>query len=126
MLSALAIALQLAAAMVPAVLAADEGVPVEPSPVVEPTPQPEPTATPVENGEITIDPTFIVATPAPASTPVGEVLGATGRPDATPPATETFPAGTASGASLHVLLLLAIAGSAIALVAAGVPAARRR
>ena len=126
-LPAIAIALLLAAATVPAVLAADDEAPAEPTPVVEPTAQPDPTPTPFDgNGEITIDPTFIVATPTPASTPVGEVLAATGRPDATPPATDTIPAATAPGTSLHVLLLLAIAGSVIALLVARAPAARRR
>ncbi len=113
--------------MVPAVLAADDGVPAGPTPVVEPSAQPDPTPTPFDgNGEIVIDPTFITETPQPASTPVGQVLGATGRPQATPPATDTIPAATAPGTSLHVLLLLAIAGSVIALLAARVPAARRR
>lgn len=127
LLSALALALLLATAAVPAVLAADDGAPAaEPTPAVEPTAQPDPTATPFDgNGEITIDPTFITSTPTPAATPVGEVLGATGRPDATPPATDTIKAATAPSTSLYVLLLLAIAGSVLALLATR-PAARRR
>jgi len=128
LLSALALALLLATAAVPAVLAADDGAPAaDPTPAVEPTAQPDPTPTPFDgNGEITIDPTFITSTPTPAATPVGEVLGATGRPDATPPATDTIMAVTAPSTSLHVLLLLAIAGSVLALLAARLPAARRR
>ena len=132
LLSALALVLLLAMGAVPSVLAADEGAPVaeptaEPTPVVKPTTQPDPTPTPFEgNGEIIIDPTFITSTPAPAATPVGEVRGTTGRPDATPPATDTITATTAPGTSLHVLLLLAIAGSVLALLAARQPAARRR
>jgi hypothetical protein len=128
LLAALALAALLATAAVPSVLAADDGAPgAEPAPTVEPTAQPDPTPTPFDgNGEIVIDPTFITTTPAPAATPVGEVLGATARPDATPPATDTIHAATAPGTSLHVLLLLAIAGSVVALLAARVPAARRR
>jgi hypothetical protein len=126
LLSALALALLLAAATVPAVLAADDGAPVDPAPTAEPTVQPDPTPTPFDgNGEIVIDPTFIIETSEPAATPVGEVQGATGRPLATPPSTDTIRAATAPGTGLHVLLLLAIAGSAIALAFARVPAARR-
>lgn len=127
LLSALALTLLLAAAVAPAVLAADDGAPAEPTPVANPTAQPDPTPTPFDgNGEITIDPTFITATPTPAPTPVGEILAATGRPDATPPATDSLPAATAPGTNLRVLLLLAIAGFVIALLAAQAPAARRR
>jgi hypothetical protein len=139
-LSALALALLLAAAAVPAVLAADDGAPApdptpvtdptaqpDPTRVTDPTAQPDPTPTPFDgNGEIVIDPTFITSTPEPAEKPVGEVLGATGRPDATPPATDTITATTAPGTSLHVLLLLAVAGSVLALLAARRPVARRR
>jgi hypothetical protein len=128
LLPALALALLLAAAAVPAVLAADDGAPApDPTPVTDPTAPPDPTPTPLDgNGEIVIDPTFITSTPEPAATPVSEVLGATGRPDATPPATDTITATTAPGTSLHVLLLLAVAGSVLALLAARRPVARRR
>ena len=52
-------------------------------------------------------------TPAPAATPVSEVLGATGRPQRTPPPTDTIGGGSTStpGTGLQVLLLLGIAGS---------------
>ena len=120
-LLALAISLLLAVALVPAVLAADEPAPAEPTPTVEPTP-----TAGDGNGEIVIDPTFITETASPTATPRGEVRGATGRPDRTPPATDTISARTAPGTGLQVLLLVAIAGCSFALLAARVPAARRR
>lgn len=120
LLAALALSLVLAAVLVPAVLAADAPAPVEPTPSAEPTPTP-----PDGNGEIVIDPTFITSTPTPTATPAGEVQGATGRPDRTPPATDTISAETAPGTGLQVLLLLAISGCSFALLAARVPPARR-
>lgn len=110
----------LAVTLVPAVLAADEPAPAEPTPTVEPTPTPGD-----GNGVIVIDPTFISESPSPAPTPRGEVRAATGRPDRTPPATDTTSAETAPGTSLQVLLLVAISGCSFALLAARVPPARR-
>jgi hypothetical protein len=120
---AIAAAAFLAAMLVPAALAADDGPldPAEPTPVAEPTAPPAPT--PGDgNGEIVIDPTFIAATPTPA----GEVQGATSRPRTTPPPTDTITATTASGTGLQVLLVLGVAGSFLALLAARVPPVRRR
>jgi hypothetical protein len=120
LLLALASSLVLAAALVPAVLAADDPAPAEPTRALVPSP------TPADgNGEIVIDPTFITETPAPRATPRGEVRAATGRPQRTPPATDTNSAETAPGTGLQVLLLVAIAGCSFALLAARVPAARR-
>jgi hypothetical protein len=124
-LVALALALLVVAALVPAVLAADGTTQGGPPPAVEPTPTPEPT--PFDgNGEISIDPTFVTETPAPAATPVGRVSGATGTPQATPPSTDTVTAATAPGTGPGALLLLAIAGASLALLVARVPRARRR
>ena len=113
------IALGLTIMLVPPALAAD-GEP----PAVEPTTTPavEPTPTPIENGEIVIDPTFITTTPTPA----GQVAGATGRPEPTPPSTDAITHATASGTSLQVLLVLGVAGSLLGLVAARLPVRRRR
>lgn len=122
-LLALAIALVVAAALVPPALAADEPVPAGPTPTVEPTRTPTPGD---GNGEIVIDPTFIIETASPTATPRGEVLRVTGRPDRTPPATDTISAQTAPGTGLRVLFLVAIAVCSFALLAARVPAARRR
>jgi hypothetical protein len=116
---AIATAVVVGALVAPAALAADE-----PGPVPEPTAVPAPTATPVENGEIVIDPTFIIATPTPA----GAVHAATGRPDVTPPATDTgsLAMTTTPGTSLQVLGVLGVVGTLLALAAGLIPAGRRR
>ena len=114
----------IALAMAPVVLADDGPVTpaADPTPVVEPTAPPVPTATPVENGEIVIDPTFIVATPAPA----GQVAAASGRPQPTPPATDTITPAATRSTGLHALLVLGVAGSSLWLAVARGPSRRRR
>ena len=81
--------------------------------------------TPNPSGEISNDPPFV--TPEPAATPVSEVMGAKGRPERTPPPTDTVgePA-QAPGSGLQVLLLLGAAGSTLVLIAGRLPVARRR
>lgn len=111
---AIGVALALVALVAPAALAADE-----PTPSATVTPEP----TPLEGqGEIVIDPTFITATPDPA----GDVAGTTGRPDVTPPPTDSIAAATTPGTSLQVLLVLGVAGSLFALLGSREPARRRR
>ncbi len=113
-----AAALLLAISLAPAALAADD----EAAPDGDPVPVVEPTATPVENGEIVIDPTFVIASPTPA----GDVRAATGPPQPTPPATDTIQSATTPGTGLQVLLVLGVAGSSLALALGRAPARRRR
>lgn len=122
---AIVTALLLGVSLASVASAADGAVPAgtEPTPVAEPSTAPEPSATPFDgNGEVVIDPTFIT----PTAEPHGQVLGATGRPEATPPSTDAITAATTSGTGLHVLLVLGVAGSLLALLAVRVPPARRR
>lgn len=113
----------LAMVLAPAAQAADEPQPrVLPTPPT-PTAVAGPTATPFDgNGEIVIDPTFIIET----ATPAGDVEGLTGRPDVTPPPTDTITATTTPGTGLQVLLVLGVVGSLLALLAARSPVARGR
>jgi hypothetical protein len=108
-----AIALLLALGAAASAFAADPSG----DPVINETPNP--------SGEISVDPTFLA--PTPAATPVSEVMGATGRPQRTPPPTDTL--GTpaqAPGTGLQVLLLLGVAGSSLVLIVGRLPVARRR
>jgi len=108
---ATAVALLLALAAASSVLAAD---PTD-DPFVSETPNPS---------EIAIDPTFV--TPEATPTPVSEVLGATGRPQRTPPPTDTVGAPSQSpGAGLQALLLLGVAGITLVLMVGRLPVARR-
>jgi hypothetical protein len=81
---------------------------------------------PTDDGEIVYDPIFI--TPTPEATPVGDVLAATGRPDVTPPATDTIGAAraTTSGSGYQGVLLVLAGLSTSVLLLGRVPAARRR
>jgi hypothetical protein len=108
-----AVALLLALGAAASAFAADPAQ----SPVISETPNP--------SGEISVDPTFI--TPKPAATPVSEVMGATNRPQRTPPPTDTLgePAQV-PGSGLQVLLLLGVAGSSLVLFVGRLPVARRR
>jgi hypothetical protein len=105
-------ALVLAAVLAPAVLATDDSTPAA---TVSPAP------TPVQ-GEIVIDPTFITTTPDPA----GVVAGATGRPNVTPPPTDTATVATTPGTGLQVLLVLGVVGPLLALLGSREPNRRRR
>ncbi len=125
-LASVALVLTLAAATVPATVAADPGSLESSAPA-----DPVPTATPVvtddriaPDGEISIDPTFITATPTPAA--AGEVKDAAGRPRVTPPPTDSVDAKAASGATLQALMLFAVLGLSLALIAARAPARRLR
>jgi hypothetical protein len=91
----------------------------------DPSGDPVISETPNPSGEISVDPTFI--TPAPEATPVSDVMGATGRPERTPPPTDTIGApAKAPGTGLQVLLLLGVAGSSLVLIAGRLPVTRRR
>lgn len=121
-LLAIATAVVLAATLAPLALAADDATDPTPAPVVDPTA--EPTPTPFVNGEPVEDPTFILA---PTPTPAGAVKGITGRRvTPTPPPTDTIDAPAAKGTALQVLMGIAVVGSLVALLAAPVPAKRRR
>ncbi len=121
-IAAMATAALLALSVSPGVLAAEGADDPAPSATlaVDPAASSDPIPTPVENGEIVIDPTFFAASPEPQ----GGVAAETGRPQVTPPATDTYPPAARPGSGLHVLLVLAVAGSLLAL--AVVPHARRR
>jgi hypothetical protein len=54
------------------------------------------------------------------------VAGTTGRPDVTPPPTDTIITATTSGTGLQVLLVLGVVGSFLAVLVGRVPATRRR
>jgi hypothetical protein len=119
---ALTAALLLMLLLAPVTLAAegDELVPTDAAPA--PTLVPEPTPTPFEgNGEIVIDETFVTT---PSSTPAGQVRGTTGRPQRTPPATDTADVPATHGTGLQPLLAVLAGGSLLALVA-GSPAVLR-
>jgi hypothetical protein len=81
---------------------------------------------PTDDGVVVYDPEFI--TPAPAATPVGEVRGVTGRPDVTPPATDTIaaPGSGTAGRGLELVLLVLGGLSALILLLGRTPGARRR
>jgi hypothetical protein len=83
-------------------------------------------AEPTDDGVVVYDPVFI--TPAPVATPVGEVRGVTGRPDVTPPATDTIatPAATTAGRGVEPVLLVLGGLSALILLLGRMPDARRR
>ena len=125
-LLAIATALLVLLLLAPAALAADgdEPTPTDAAPTPAPTLVPEPTATPFDgNGEIVIDETFVTT---PSSTPEGQVRGATGKPQRTPPATDTAGVPATHGSALPPLLLLLAGGSAVALVAGSLPVLRPR
>ena len=112
-------------------LAADgddqDAQPVDEEPTDALPPDEVPTdAQPTDDGVVVYDPVFI--TPAPAATPVGEVRGVTGRPDVTPPATDTIaaPGSGTAGRGLELVLLVLGGLSALILLLGRVPSARRR
>jgi hypothetical protein len=107
-------ALVLVALLAPTAFAADD-----PTPAATAAPEPTPVT---GQGEIVIDPTFITATPIPE----GDVAGTTGRPDVTPPPTDSIAAATRSGSGLQVLLVLLVVGSLLAMLGSREPARRRR
>lgn len=78
-----------------------------------------------DDGEVAVDDGFV--TPDPSGTPVGEVRGVTGRPDMTPPPTDTIaaPAGIAANGGFQAILLVLAGLSTLVLVLGRVPAARR-
>lgn len=91
----------------------------EPTPtpdVVDPTPTPEPTATP----------DVIQPTPAPTATQGGAVLGATGLPQVTPPATDAVGGPAEPSASQSFPVLLALVALAMIVVPATSLAFARR
>jgi hypothetical protein len=123
-LLALATVLLLVLALAPAALAADGDDPVatDAAPTPAPTLAPDPTATPFDgNGEIVVDETFITT---PTSTPAGQVRGATGAPQRTPPATDTVGVPATHGSGLQPLLVLLAGGSSVALVLGSLPVLR--
>jgi hypothetical protein len=88
-----------------------------PTPEPEPTPTPEPEVTPTPEPEQTPEPEV---TPTPE--PTGSVAIETGRPQVTPPATDTFEAeGPSSTNPTPILLFL---GALVALAALVTPGAR--
>ncbi len=112
-------------------LAADgddqDAPPVDEQPTDEQPTDEQPTdAQPTDDGVVVYDPVFI--TPAPVATPVGEVRGVTGRPDVTPPATDTIDGSgsTTAGRGLEPVLLVLGGLSALILLLGRVPGARRR
>lgn len=116
-IAATAIALLLALGAGSSVFAADDQNPDPPAVDVSAAP----------SGEISVDPTFI--TPGPVATPISEVMGATGRPvRRTMPPTDTIDGGPAQapGSGLQLILLLAVGGSSLVLIAGRLPVARRR
>jgi hypothetical protein len=134
LLAALLLALPGAASVSAAEPSASSGDPSasqpEPSQSADPSQSAAPTPQPTD-GEVVVDPTFF--TPTPEATqpsdagPSGTVAGVTGRPEVTPPATDALAAGAASpGAGLPVLIAALAALSLVALVAAQLPAIRRR
>ena len=95
-------------------------------PVDEQPTDAEPTdAHPTDDG-VVYDPVFI--TPAPVATPVGEVRGVTGRPDVTPPATDTIAGSgsTTAGRGLEPVLVVLGGLSALILLLGRMSGARRR
>ena len=81
-------------------------------------------------GEVVHDPYFVSPEPdaTPDAVPVGSTKGVTGRPEVTPPATDTIwvTAGRQGGANVPILLV-ALAALSITVLALGrIPAARRR
>lgn len=109
------------------VLAADPSIdPVASAPASEQpsdTASEQPTETPSE-GTVEVDPTFI-ASAQPTATPIGAVLSATGRPDRTPPPTDTVSQRPASSSPQGMLVLLAVLAT-ICLACARLPDVRRR
>ena len=123
-LLAIATALLLMVMLAPAAFAADGEEPVPTDAAPTPTLVPEPTPTPFDgNGEIVVDETFVTT---PSSTPAGQVRGATGKPQHTPPATDTVTVPATHGSALQPLLALLAGGSLLALVAGSLPALRPR
>ena len=90
-----------------------------PTPEPEVTPTPEPTATPEPEVTPTPDPE---ATPTAA--PTGTVEVETGRPDVTPPSTDTIEAQGPSGTNSTPILLFL--GALVALAALVTPSARAK
>ena len=82
------------------------------------------------DGEIVYDPYFISPEPdaTPEMAPVGAVRGATGRPQLTPPATDTtgVTADRQGGTSVPLLLVALAAFSTTVLALGRAPAVRRR
>ena len=76
------------------------------------------------DGNIVVDPTFVTT---PTATPVGAVLGATGRPEVTLPPTDAVAAEhPAVNATAEGILLVALALATISLVVAPKPEVRPR
>lgn len=92
----------------------------------QPTDEQPTNSQPTDDGVVVYDPVFI--TPAPVATPAGEIRGVTGRPDVTPPATDTIdrPGSTTAGRGLEPVLLVLGGLSALILLLGRVPGARRR
>jgi hypothetical protein len=123
-LLAIVTALLLVVMLAPAAFAADGEEPAPTDAAPTPTLVPEPTATPFDgNGEIVVDETFVTT---PSSTPAGQVRGTTGRPQHTPPATDTITTPATHGTALQLLLALLAGGSLLALVAGLLPVPRPR
>ena len=84
---------------------------------------PAPSISPSDGG-IAVDPTFITT---PTATPVGQVLGFTGRPRHTLPPTDAVAAEHSTAvADMRGLALLVFALATICLVVASPPEVRRR
>ena len=123
-LLAIATALLLLVVLTPVALAADGEEPLPTDAAPTPTLVPEPTPTPFDgNGEIVVDETFVTT---PSATPAGQVRGAVGKPQHTPPATDTVWAPAMHGSALQPLLALLAGGSVLALIAGTLPALRPR
>ena len=95
-----------------------------PTPTVEPTPTPVPTSTP--RPFIPTPPPTATPTAQPTATPQGSVLAETGRPQVTPPATDSVGGGSDSAGGGLGLLLLALAGLAGGVLALTPAASRKR
>ena len=122
-LLALTGALALAHVAPAATLAADPSSAPAASEQASDQPTDQPTEAP-SDGNVVVDPTFVTA---PTATPVGAVLGATGRPPTTPPPTDAVAGDhSAAGAASQGIVLLLLALATISLVVAPKPEVRRR
>jgi hypothetical protein len=115
-------ALGLALLIPTAVLAADpSGEPLASDPASA-QPSDTPSASP-SDGNVEVDPTFIVS---PTPTPVGAVLSATGKPERTPPPTDTGSQRPTSSTPQGLPILLLAVLATICLAFARTPDVRRR
>jgi len=120
---ALAGALVMALVAPAAIFAADPSSAPAASDQASAQPSAQPTEAP-SDGNVVVDPTFVTT---PTATPVGAVLGATGRPQVTLPPTDAVAAEhPAANATAQGVVLLLVVLATISLVVAPKPEVRRR